>query len=100
MVKRADQAFLDGNYAEAVKAYREALTIQNRDAGLYIALGDAYVALEQFEPALQAYDQAIIINPNDSQAWKNKAVAQEALGRGREAADSYERARRLQAELP
>ncbi len=98
LIRRAERAFLRGDFGEAIKAYREALSLHSREASLWVALGDAYVAQEHFELALQAYDQAIALDPNDPLGWSNKAVALEALGRPWEAVDCYERARRLKAE--
>jgi serine/threonine protein kinase len=98
LVRRAEQAFLRGEFLEAAKAYREALSVHGREAGLWVALGDAYVAEAQYDLALQAYEQAIALDPNDPLGWSNKAVALEGLGRPWEAADCHERARRLKAE--
>ena len=97
--KRAEQAILHGDFSLAATLYLQLVQGgHEHDAALWTALGDASVALEHYDQALWAYEQAIVCDPNDPQTWENRGVALEALGQSWEAADSHERAKQLRAE--
>ncbi len=51
--------------------------------------------LERCEEALDCYDRALAVNPDDAEALKGKAMALVYLDRPGEAATYYERAQRL-----
>lgn len=51
-----------------VESYQKALELQPDDAELYLGLGNALVAKNQHHKAIDAYQQAIAINPNLTEA--------------------------------
>ena len=53
---------------------------------------DALFALGRYDEAIQAYDEAIKLNPSDPLSWMGKADALFALGRYEEAAKAYDEA--------
>ena len=80
-------------------AYQNALEIDGNKPALWLALGDAFFALERWSEALKTYEQAMVLNPNDPLAWSNRGTALDSLGRRNEAAQCYERADQLRASL-
>ena len=50
----------------------------------------------KYDEALQAYNQAISINPQDDDAWYNKGVALKALGRISESDAAFAKAKELE----
>jgi tetratricopeptide (TPR) repeat protein len=75
--QRSD-ADLVGNDPASAEAYRKK--------------GDALLELERFGEALECYDRAIAIKPDDPRTHNNRASALKNLRRYNEALDSYERA--------
>jgi tetratricopeptide (TPR) repeat protein len=47
--------------------------------------------LGRLDEAVRCFDQAIKINPQGANAWINKALAEDVLGRRLDAAKSYRR---------
>ncbi len=50
----------------------------------------------KYDEAIKAYDQAISINPQYANAWNNKGVALQALGRTSEADAAFAKAEELE----
>jgi tetratricopeptide (TPR) repeat protein len=62
----------DGNYA--VNQLKTATTIKGvKDASLFILMGDAYVKLREGGLAVNAYDDALLIDPNNALALYHQA---------------------------
>jgi tetratricopeptide (TPR) repeat protein len=57
--------------------------------------GDALASQGKYDEAVQAYDQAIKLNPSYDNAWYNKGVALKALGRTNESNAAFARAKNL-----
>ena len=57
--------------------------------------GDALTSQGKYDEAIQAYDQAIQLNPNYDNAWYNKGVALKALGRTNESDAAFVKAKEL-----
>jgi tetratricopeptide (TPR) repeat protein len=64
-----------GKYAEAIKAYDEALKINPQDAKAWNKEGATLYNLERYDDAIKSYDEALRINPQDAEAWYGKGVA-------------------------
>jgi len=58
----------------------------------YSRKGDALALARKFEEAIALYDRAIEVDPECCEAWTNKAIALNALGRTRESLECVERA--------
>jgi tetratricopeptide (TPR) repeat protein len=88
----------DGEYAEALANYEEALTLEEdpRDRSFILYnMGLIYASNGEHEKALELYDEALTLNPSMPQALNNIAVINHYLGEqaqeagSSEAADAY-----------
>jgi tetratricopeptide (TPR) repeat protein len=59
-----------GRHKEAVAALREAVLLDRNNAAVYLALGDAYAAMESWPESVDAYEQAARLNPDDSDTYQ------------------------------
>ena len=81
--------YRQGNYAEAGKYYQQALrhlpetrNLKKRDAegfDTYFNIGDAALQQKQYRAAMEAFAQALIINPDDMEAKENYVYARKML---------------------
>ncbi|TET31830.1 MAG: tetratricopeptide repeat protein [Planctomycetota bacterium] len=55
------EAIDKGKYEEAVTHYRKAIEYRSNDWRAYAECGDAHYFLKQYEPAIECYDNALII---------------------------------------
>ena len=53
--------------------------------------GAAYAVLGQYATALEDYDKAIQLDPDDTMAYYNRGVAYKELGRYHRAIEDYDR---------
>jgi tetratricopeptide (TPR) repeat protein len=73
--------------------------MQSEDDDFWYRKGNALFDLKRYEEALEAYEKAIELNPEDAaDAWNGKGSALEALGRYEEALEAYEKAIELNPE--
>lgn len=79
---------LDG----AVKAYDEALAIDNGVFEIWYNKATALYELRDFEKAKQCYETALEINPDDAEAWNNLGNCYSRLADGKAAIEAYTRA--------
>jgi tetratricopeptide (TPR) repeat protein len=91
-------AFQEGNHELAAGFIRSALAQNPGMAGAHCDLGNALKELKQFDKALQSYERAIQLAPDDSDAYYNRGVALHAMRRLEEATVSYDRALALNPE--
>ena len=77
--------------ALAVNAFREALKLGWRDAGVYLALGQALTSQGKFDDAIAQYREALRLAPGATEAYAGLGLAYEASGRVDEAVTQYER---------
>ncbi len=62
--KRANAHYMLGDYRAAVDDLRHALVLEPRHFGALAGLGLVYLALDQPQPALRAFDAALALNPH------------------------------------
>jgi tetratricopeptide (TPR) repeat protein len=63
-------------YDKAIGYYQRLLTITKPDAAIYHALGSAYRQAQQYPEAMQAYDKALQLEPNQKQVHQAMATLQ------------------------
>jgi len=85
-------------YEEAVKAYDEALAIDNFIFAIWFNKGAALYALKDFEKAKDCYEEALDINDEDAEAWNNLGNCLSRLAEGPAAIEAYTRAVALKSD--
>jgi tetratricopeptide (TPR) repeat protein len=84
---------------EKVLEIQELLTekhqLDNQKPRLLIQLGNLLYASKEYEAAIASYDQAVKLKPDYHQAWYNRGIALDDLGRFEEAIASYDQAVKL-----
>nr|AHZ45649.1 serine/threonine protein kinase [uncultured bacterium] len=78
-----------GRMDEAIRAYREAIRLDPRDAATHFNLALALKAKGQLDEAIAAYREAIRLDPRDAAAHNNLGVALKARGQLDEAIAAY-----------
>lgn len=87
------QAFyLNKEYAEALKAFKEAAAIAPQVATTWNNIGNAFSALKRQSEALVAYERAITLDPQFHSAWFNRGLLLVEMGAYGNALESYARA--------
>lgn len=88
-------AYEAGNYEEAIKVYRAALTRNPDDAETLSNLGQVLVRVNRVEEAIPLFQRAVQLTPSRWAVHFNLARAQGLLGNWKDAAAEYEVAQRL-----
>jgi tetratricopeptide (TPR) repeat protein len=86
--------YYQGKYQKAIEVFKQASTLQPR-ATTYHFLGNAYAFLQRFHEALNAYRQAVQLDPDYEPAYPELGAAYYRLQRYTEAARAFEQAIRL-----
>jgi len=77
-LEQANQRFAAGNYAAAAADYDQILTIDGPRASVLYNLGNSYQRLEQYGPAILAYERARLLTPRDPDLLANLTLARKA----------------------
>jgi tetratricopeptide (TPR) repeat protein len=72
---KANQAYKEGKFQEAVKGYRKLLEAGHKDGDLYYNLGNAHLRLGELGRAILAYERARILMPRDADLLFNLRYA-------------------------
>jgi CIC family chloride channel protein len=89
-----------GQLREAADAFREVIKADDRDANAFAGLGEADLALENYQDARNAFEKAVERNPSDEASKKGLALSERILAldpdaRGLRVAARYERSKEL-----
>ncbi len=84
-------------YQESEKLFNDAIHLKSDNRSL-LGLGNALYAQGKHDEAIQDYNKAIEINPQDADAWNNKGRALKSLGRTTESEAAFVKAREMKAE--
>jgi len=97
LVRRGEAALAGGDAGEAAQAFEQAVKRIADSPDLYYNLGNAYERLGNLEPAAQAFNTALQLNPTHQEALEGRAlvamhrqewkIAQEHFARALRAAD-------------
>jgi serine/threonine-protein kinase len=99
--------YLQGRYADAVVAYREAISRRPNSALTHRNLADALRQLDRgdearaaYADAIRLYDADLTVNPQDAVAMATRATCLSRTGRVKDALSESDRALRLAADNP
>ncbi|EGO63490.1 tetratricopeptide repeat protein [Acetonema longum] len=95
-VAKATEWFLIGKqydvqrrYDDAIMAFSKAIELNKSYSKAYVYRGVMYCAKSLYEQGITDFDSAIHYNPTEAIAYYNKGLANELLGRKKEAIASY-----------
>lgn len=91
--ERAHQLYNDGDYDGALKVLREGVTLYPNSVELYVGLGYAHLAREEFPWAKQALDKALVLDPDNEDAMVGLGEVMLRVGRQDRALDLFGRVR-------
>ncbi len=73
-IKETDKTKQAAMLQEAIGHLKEAIAIHPTYKNAYLLLGNAYNYLKEYDQAIQAYDQALRLDPNYKDAFNNRAI--------------------------
>ncbi len=79
------QAYIKGNYAEAVEAYKRYLTYRSDEADVWASLASCQLRLGQSEAAMESVRKAISHDPSKAAFYKQAGIIFDACERFQEA---------------
>jgi len=90
---QGELAIYSGQYPVALADFDQLIAILPSDAryrdftiiDVWVYKGEAHAGLKQYDEALAAYNKALTLNPNDSDAWKQKSILLRIMNRTSEA---------------
>ncbi|XP_053959110.1 stress-induced-phosphoprotein 1 [Anastrepha ludens] len=88
--EKGNRALNANNFDEAIAAYTEAISLDNKNHVLYSNRSAAYAKANQFEKALEDAEQTIALNPTWWKGYSRKGAAEAGLLRFRAAMQSYQ----------
>src|SRR4028119_1990355 len=97
---KANSLLEKGNYAEALKAYEQAIRINPNSAGAWGGRGEALYELKQYSEAIASYQRAVNLDPKLTAAWVGLGNALDDAGNSEKALTAYEQALRLSPNSP
>jgi len=77
-LEQANQRFATGDYAGAATDYDKLLTTEGQRASVLYNLGNSYQRLDQYGPAILAYERARLLTPRDPDLLANLTLARKA----------------------
>jgi tetratricopeptide (TPR) repeat protein/uncharacterized caspase-like protein len=83
--------------AEALAAFEQAAKLDTKTVALFIALGDEYFSLSQWQPAAEAYRKAVALKPYDDNLHTKLGHALYSQGLRDEANREYQKAKELRS---
>lgn len=75
LLQKAEKAYDNKNYKEAISVYQQLITEGNRSYELYFNLGNAYYRNKELGQAIYYYELARKLNPNDKDVQINLGIA-------------------------
>jgi protein O-GlcNAc transferase len=98
-LQSAHDHHLAGNAEQAEAIYREILTVQPDNAGVYNDLGNLLQEQDRIEEAIDCYQKAIQLDPGFAGAYYNLAETLQNTGKLDEALELYKKAIELHPDL-
>jgi tetratricopeptide (TPR) repeat protein len=75
LIKAANDFYIKGDYANAIKNYEQVLNSGNESAELYFNLGNAYYKSKKIDFSILNYERAKLLNPGDEDINFNLELA-------------------------
>ncbi|MGH7483597.1 MAG: tetratricopeptide repeat protein [Longimicrobiales bacterium] len=96
--ERAHKLYNDGEYDAALETLKEAIRLYPSSVELFVGLGYARLAREEFAWARESFEKALVLDPEHEDALVGMGEVLLRLGRRRDAVALFERVRALGGE--
>lgn len=96
--ERAHKLYNDGEYDAALETLKEGIRLYPHSVELYVGLGYARLAREEFAWARDSFEKALVLDPEHEDALVGMGEVLLRLGRRRDACALFDRVRTLVAE--
>jgi len=93
------QSLLEGDYAIAIKAYRQALKLNPKNADIHARIGALVGSTGASDEAIKHLSRAIELKPDDSRSHRNLGIELEQQRNYHEAAIKYRQALRIDSKF-
>lgn len=93
--ERAHQLYNDGDYDAALDTLKEAIRLYPNSVELFVGLGYARLARDEFAWAREAFEKSLILDPDHEDALVGLGEVLLRIGRRREALMLFQRVRQL-----
>jgi len=97
--KKGSELFEVGDIKGSVAVYLQAIELEPKSAEFRLALGHAYLKLQQDKDAAKALKESVRLNPEVAEAQYGLGLANFRMGRHKEAADAFKKATLLQPNM-
>lgn len=74
--QQADSYYKNSDWNKAIEYYGQLIQQVPKDGDIWFRMGNAYARLNKPGTAIQAYQTALKLNPNNSKAWHNMGIIQ------------------------
>jgi tetratricopeptide (TPR) repeat protein len=98
LIQQADQDYRLARYAEALKAYQQAVELFPAYRSYNLQVGDLLQQLEQYQAAVSAYQDLLEFAPQHDQGWKGLGECWLQTGLYEQAAQAFERSAEINPE--
>ena len=91
MIRQAQEKSFGGDHMTAVELMMKVVDMEPQYPEAFALMGDCYDYLGQHEQAIANYDRALTIDPYHADAWFNKGMSLQSVGRSTEATQCIEK---------
>jgi tetratricopeptide (TPR) repeat protein len=90
--KKGFDAYIKGNYTEALDFYNQSVTADPKYARAWMDRGEVLVNLNRTYEAVSSYDSALALDNNSAIVWNDRGEVLMALGNYTAASESFDKA--------
>jgi Flp pilus assembly protein TadD len=91
LVRQAQERAMTGDHFTAVSYLKQALDTYSKNAHALTLLGNCQDCLDNVKHAIESYDKALQIDPDDAETWFNKGMSLKKIGQINEATQCFEK---------
>jgi len=91
LVRQAQERAMAGDHFTAVSYLKQAIDTYPKNAHAHTLLGNCQDCLDNVKHAIESYDKALQIDPDDAETWFNKGMSLKKTGQINEATQCFEK---------